>query len=157
MQIIRVFLFSFLFIYHYHTTHIRTHNWETEDGSEVGGSWTHLLLHPTGTPSQSSKEQSEQPTEFQLIWSLKAKGYKGHLKTDVWDNKMWSCEKTKDRSRKRSEGKHRQLRQISLRYHSDLAFLNLSSFCLISWVFFVLFVWFHCLICFLYSPFHIMF
>ena len=28
-----------------------------ENGSEVGGSWTHLLEHPTGTPSWSSEEQ----------------------------------------------------------------------------------------------------
>ena len=44
-----------------------------EDGSEVGGSWTHLLMYPTGTSSWSSKEQSEQPTESQLIWNLEDK------------------------------------------------------------------------------------
>ena len=53
-----------------------------EDGSKVGGSGTLLFLHPTGTPSQSSEEQSEQPTEFQLIQSLEAKGCRGLLKTN---------------------------------------------------------------------------
>ena len=46
---------------------------EPKDGSEVGETWTHLLMHPTGTPSQSSEEQSEQPMESQLIWSLEPK------------------------------------------------------------------------------------
>ena len=53
-----------------------------EDGGEVGGSWTHLLLHPTGIPSRSSEEQSEQPMESQLIWSLEAKDCRRCLKTD---------------------------------------------------------------------------
>ena len=58
-----------------------------EDGSKVGGSWTHLLTHPTATPRQSSEEQSERPMESQLIWSLEAKDWRGHLKTDgkeIW-------------------------------------------------------------------------
>ena len=29
-----------------------------EDGGEVGGSLTYLLMHPTGTPSHSSEELS---------------------------------------------------------------------------------------------------
>ena len=40
---------------------------DSEDGGEVGGSWTHLLVHPTVIPTQSSEEKSEQPTESQLI------------------------------------------------------------------------------------------
>ena len=36
----------------------------------------------TGTPRWSSKEQSEQPMESQLIWSLKAKYCRGCLKVD---------------------------------------------------------------------------
>ena len=39
-----------------------------------------MLLHPTRTPSGSSKEQSEQPIESQLIRSLEAKGCTGRLK-----------------------------------------------------------------------------
>ena len=42
---------------------LRQHEKEVEDGSYVGGSWAHLLVHPTGTLSRSSKKQSEQPTE----------------------------------------------------------------------------------------------
>ena len=56
---------------------------KTEDGGEVGGDWIHLLMHPTGTTSQFSEEQSEQPTESQLIWSLDAKDCRGDLKTDT--------------------------------------------------------------------------
>ena len=57
-----------------------------ENGGEVGGSWTHLLVHPTGPPSQSSEEEhSEQPMEFQLIWSLEAKDCRGCLITSCKD------------------------------------------------------------------------
>ena len=52
-----------------------------EDGGEVGGSLTYLLMHPTGTPSQFFKEQSEQTRQSQLIWSLEAKECRGRLKT----------------------------------------------------------------------------
>ena len=38
-----------------------------EDGSEVGGSQTHLFKHPAGTPAPSSEEQTEETTEPQLI------------------------------------------------------------------------------------------
>ena len=40
----------------------------------------HLLVDQTGTPTWSSEEQSEQPTESQLIWPLETKECKGHLK-----------------------------------------------------------------------------
>ena len=53
-----------------------------QDGSEVGGSWTLWLVHPTGTPTQSSEEQSEQPTESQFMWYLEAKDCRRHWKTD---------------------------------------------------------------------------
>ena len=53
-----------------------------QDGSEVGGSWTHWLVHPTGTPTQSSEEQSEQPMESQFIRYLEAKDCRGRCKTD---------------------------------------------------------------------------
>ena len=64
---------------------------EWEDGSEVGGSGAQFSLFPAGTPSQSSEEQSEQPTESQLIWSLAAKNCRGQWKTVRrvrWDCKV---------------------------------------------------------------------
>ena len=38
------------------------------DGSEIGGSRIHLPLHRGETPSQSTEEQSEQPTVPQHLW-----------------------------------------------------------------------------------------
>ena len=51
-------------------------NLSTKDGGEVGGSGVHFPLSTSGTPSWSSEEQSEQPTESQHIWKLEAKTVK---------------------------------------------------------------------------------
>ena len=53
-----------------------------EDGREEGGSKAQFSLCPTGTPSWSSEEQSEQPMESQLIWSLEAKNCGEYWKRD---------------------------------------------------------------------------
>ena len=67
---------------HIHYHYKKNNSGGAEDGGEVGGSWAHLLLHLSGTPSHSSEEQSEQPMESQLIWNLGAKDCRGRLKTD---------------------------------------------------------------------------
>ena len=63
-----------------------------EHGGKVGGSWTHLLVHPTGTPSWFSVEQSKQPMGSQLIWSLEAEIVEDIEKQTVrslhWDVKV---------------------------------------------------------------------
>ena len=44
-----------------------------EDGGEVGGSWTHLLMHQTGTASWSSenKVNSQQNLSLYEVWKPK--------------------------------------------------------------------------------------
>ena len=62
------------------------------DGGKIGGSWAWLTLCLAGIPSQSSGEQSEQPMESQVIWSLKAKIVEDIEKQKVrrlhWDGKV---------------------------------------------------------------------
>ena len=57
--------------------YIKKEGW-LEDGGEVCGSLTHLLVHPTGISSWSSEEQSGQQTKSQFTWSLKVKDCRGH-------------------------------------------------------------------------------
>ena len=46
---------------------------KNEYGSKVGGNRVHFPLCTSETPSQSSEEQSEQPTVSQHLWRLEAK------------------------------------------------------------------------------------
>ena len=74
--------FSAAFISHLSGLHINLIflGQDREDGSEISGNGVHFPLQVGGTPSQSSEEQSEQPTESQLICSLVAKKLQRTLK-----------------------------------------------------------------------------
>ena len=48
-----------------------------EDGGQVGGSWTHLLVPPARIFGWSSDKRPEQSTESQMIWIFEAKEYRG--------------------------------------------------------------------------------